>query len=108
MRRLTLIVLAATLLLMGAVALAPECAQAGPAGAPVSAKQATDPLVGNWYRGKRWFRVRRPSGGVYRVAWSNGTGKLIRYTIKRRSSGVYYETSQDDRVHERRIPATPP
>ena len=93
MRRLTLIVIAATLLLMGAVAVAPACAQAGPAGAPVSAKRATDPLVGNWYRGKMWFRVRRPSGGKYRVAWSNGSGKLIRYTIKRRSSRVYYETA---------------
>jgi hypothetical protein len=93
MRRLTLTILAATLLLAGMMAVAPARAQAGTKGAPVSAHRATDPLVGNWYRGKRWFRVRGPYSGIYRAAWSNGSGSMIHYKMKRRSDGVYYETA---------------
>jgi hypothetical protein len=93
MRRLTLTILVAAMLLGAVLAVAPAGAMAGPAKAPVSAKRATDPLVGNWYRGKMWFRVRGPNVyGVYRAGWSNGSGKLIRYKIMRRSDGVYYET----------------
>ena len=92
MRRFMLTLLAALLLLAGVVAVAPAQAQAQPQGAPASAKRATDPLVGNWYRGKMWFRVRGPFSGKFRAAWSNGSGNMIRYTIKRGSDGVYYET----------------
>jgi hypothetical protein len=90
-----LTLLVALLLLAGVVAVAPTQAQAQPQGAPASAKRATatDPLVGNWYRGKMWFRVRGPFNGKFRAAWSNGSGNMIRYTIKRGSDGVYYETA---------------
>jgi hypothetical protein len=93
MRRLTLTILAATLLFAGVLAAAPAGAQAASKGAPVSARRSADPLVGNWYRGKMWFRVRAPYNGKYRVAWSNGSGSMIRYTIKRRWDGIYYETA---------------
>ena len=93
MRRFTLTILAATLLLAGVLAVAPARAQAGTRGAPVSAHRAGDPLVGNWYRGKMWFRVKAPNNGRYRVAWSNGHGPMIRYTIERRWDGVYFETA---------------
>jgi hypothetical protein len=93
MRRLTLTILAVMLLFAGVLAVTPTGAQAASKGAPVSARRAKDPLVGNWYRGKMWFRVRAPRHGKYRVAWSNGSGSMIRYTIKRRSNGVYFETA---------------
>ena len=98
MRRLTLMLLAGTLLLAGVLTAAPAQAQAGPMRALASA--ATDPLVGNWYRGKMWFRVRAPLNGVYKVAWSNGHGSMIHYTIKRWSSGVYYETANHHNTYK--------
>jgi hypothetical protein len=94
MRRLTLTLLAATLLIAGIMAVAPARSQAATRGAPVTARSTTDPLVGNWYRGKMWFRVRGPfSGGRYRAGWSNGSGKMIHYTIERRWDGIYFETA---------------
>jgi hypothetical protein len=94
MRRLMLTILVAAMLLAGVLAVAPAGAQAASAKAPVSAKRSSDPLVGNWYRGKMWFRVRGPNAnGVYRAAWSNGHGGLMYYKIMRRSDGVYYETA---------------
>jgi hypothetical protein len=93
MRRSMLTLLAALLLLAGVVAVAPEPAQARTSEAPTSARRATDPFVGNWYRGKMWFRIRGPVNGKFRAAWSNGSGAMIRYTIKKGSDGVYYETA---------------
>ncbi len=93
MRRSMITILAALLLLAGVVAVAPAQAQAQSQAASASARRASDPLVGNWYRGKMWFRVRGPFNGKFRAAWSNGSGNMIRYTIKRGSDGVYYETA---------------
>jgi uncharacterized protein YceK len=87
MRRLALGVLAA-LLLAGCLAVVPAQAQAAPGHA-----RAYDPLVGNWYRGKMWFKVNAPSNHRYRVTWSNGSGAKLHYTIKRRADGVYYEVA---------------
>jgi hypothetical protein len=68
-------------------------AQGAPVGTHASARQAYDAIVGNWYKGDHWFRVRGPFGSRYRVAWSNGSGPMIRYTIKRLSVDLYYETA---------------
>ena len=88
MRRWTLVLMAALLVLAGCVAAAPARAQAAPGRA-----QASDPLIGNWYHGKMWFRVNAPIGGRYRVTWSNGPGSSFHYSIKRRWDGVYYEVN---------------
>ena len=61
MRRSMLTLLAALLLLAGVVAVAPAKAEAQPQGAPTAAKRATDPLVGNWYRGEIWSASGAPS-----------------------------------------------
>ena len=93
MRRLTFTILAATMLLAGVVAATPAQAQTAARQGTVGARGATDPIVGNWYRGKMWFRVRGPYSGVFRAAWSNGSGSMIHYKMKRRADGVYYETA---------------
>lgn len=87
MRKWTLVLIAALLVVAGCLAVAPSRAQAAPTSAA-----ASDPLVGNWYHGKMWFRVRAPIGGLYRVKWSNGSGAPLHYKITRRADGVYYET----------------
>jgi hypothetical protein len=92
-RRLTLMIVAA-LLLVGCVAAAPAEARSTPMqGKTAAHASAYDPLVGNWYRGKMWFSVKAPYNGVYRVVWSNGSGPRIRYKIRRLSDRVYYETA---------------
>jgi hypothetical protein len=88
MRKWTLVLVAVLLVLAGCVAAAPARAQAAPRRAFTS-----DPFVGNWYRGKMWFRVNAPSGGRYRVTWSNGHGSTFHFSIKRRWDGVYYEVN---------------
>jgi hypothetical protein len=97
MRRLT-VLLVVSLLLPAILVVAPaagaKVAPAAPATAHASAHGSSyDPIIGNWYRGERWFRVRGPFNGVYRAAWSNGSGPLIRYKIARKSTNVYYETA---------------
>jgi hypothetical protein len=94
MRRLT-VLLIVSLLLPAILIVAPAAqAKVAPATGHTTAKGSSyDPIIGNWYRGARWFRVRGPFNGVYRAAWSNGSGPLIRYKIERKSANVYYETA---------------
>jgi hypothetical protein len=93
MRRLT-VLLIVSLLLPAILIVAPAAgARAAPATGHTSARGSYDPIVGNWYRGARWFRVRGPFNGVYRAAWSNGSGALIHYKIKRQSTSIYYEVA---------------
>ena len=83
MRRLT-VLLIVSLLLPAILIVAPAAgARAAPATGHTSARGSYDPIIGNWYRGAKWFRVRGPFNGVYRAAWSNGSGALIHYKIKR-------------------------
>jgi len=93
MRRLMILLLVCLLLPMALAVVPAAHAQAAPAGTHATARQATSAIVGNWYRGKMWFRVRGPWAGRYKVAWSNGSGPMIKYTIKKLSVDLYYETA---------------
>jgi hypothetical protein len=94
MRRFMILMLAA-LLLPAVLAAAPAKAETARAGSHVAVAHGYgyDPIVGNWYRGDKWFKVRPARNGVYRVSWSNGSGPRIRYKIQRRSATVWFETA---------------
>jgi hypothetical protein len=93
MRRLTVLLMVSLLLPAILVAAPAVHARVAPATGHTSAQRSYDPIIGNWYRGSKWFRVRGPYSGVYRAGWSNGSGALIHYTIERKSANVYYETA---------------
>ena len=103
MRRLTVLLMVS--LLLPAILVAAPAAHArvvpatGHTSAQRSAQRSYDPIIGNWYRGARWFRVRGPFNGVYRAAWSNGSGALIHYKIQRKSANVYYETANSQNTY---------
>jgi hypothetical protein len=99
MRRLT-VLLVVSLLLPVILIVAPAAdAKVAPAAVHATARGSYDPIIGNWYRGAKWFRVRGPFNGVYRAAWSNGSGALIRYKIKRQSANLYYETANPQNTY---------
>ena len=90
MRKWILVLMAAMLVAAACMAAAPARAQS--AAQPAQARASVyEPLVGNWYHGKMWFRVNVPYNGVYRVKWSNGPGSSFHYKIMQRADGVYYE-----------------
>jgi hypothetical protein len=95
MRKYTLVLIAALLVLAGCLAVAPARAHAAPPGArAAAAHKSSDPLAGNnWYHGKIWFKVGWPNAsGRYKVTWHNSNGSHFSFSIARLSSTIYYET----------------
>ena len=98
MRRNTLVLIAALLVLAGCLAVAPARAHAAAPGARAAAAHTySDPLAGhNWYHGSgsslMWFKVGyRNYAGRYKVTWHNAHGSPFSFYIARLSSTIYYE-----------------
>jgi hypothetical protein len=99
MRRYTLVLIAALMVLAGCLAVAPARAHAVPLGARAAAAHtySSDPLAGNnWSHqssnGLMWFRVGYPNySGRYKVTWHNASGSHFSFYIARLSDNIYYE-----------------
>ena len=99
MRRYTLVLIAALLVLAGCLAAAPARAHAAAPGARAAAAHtySGDPLAGtNWSNqssyGLMWFKVGWPnSAGRYKVTWHNVSGSPWSFYIARLSDNIYYE-----------------
>ena len=96
MRRSTLVLIAALLVLAGCLAVAPARAHAAPPGARATAAHtySSDPFIGNWSHDKLWFKVRAPVDGRYRVTWHNSNGTSFSYYVARLSDTIYYDVQR--------------